>query len=40
MIYLKLTDDQKIAKASTPVLVWATKNPDDETREQVIENHE
>lgn len=40
MKYSELSDDKKIARCTTPVLVSAVKNPDEETPEQVIENHE
>lgn len=33
-------NSQFINRSVTPVLVWTDKNPDEETREQVIANHE
>jgi len=40
MISSGTMNSQFINRSVTPVLVWTEKNPDEETREQVIANHE
>ena len=40
MEYSYLNEEKKITRCVTPILVSATKSPDEETSEQVIANHE